>query len=403
VDDGDVETLLDFFRQGRAEGGSFDAGIQLALERLVVDPEFLMRVYREPAGVVPGDIYGLPDLDVASRLSFFLWSSLPDERLLELAEAGRLTDPGVLDAEVARMLADPRAPQALVEGFASQWLNLRLLPEKLADPDKYPDFDDSLLDAFQQETELFVASTIHEDRPVLEMLDADYSFVNERLARFYGIPGIYGSRPRRVTLPDPERRGGLLGQGGIMALTAYPDRTSPVLRGKWLLDNILGANPAPPPTNVDTSLEQGAGATQVGIRERLDRHRTDRLCASCHSIIDPLGFALENFDAVGAWRDVDETGQPVDATGTWPSGVELDGVASLRALLLQYDEQFVRTLTEKLMSYALGRPLDYYDQPTVRRIVRDAEASGYRWSEIVLGIVRSPAFLTRKTHQGDTG
>jgi hypothetical protein len=295
------------------------------------------------------------------------------------------------------MLADPRAIDALVDGFAAQWLNLRLLPEKLADPLKYPDFDDSLLDAFQQETEMFVASNLREDRPIPELLSADYTFVNERLARFYGIPGVYGSRPRRVTLPNPDQRGGLLAHGGLMAITAYPDRTSPVLRGKWLLDNILGANPAPPPANVDTSLDQGRAAEALGIRERLERHREDPLCASCHTLMDPLGFALEEFDAVGAWRDTDETGGPVDNVGTWPSGVELNGVASLRALLLDYDDQFVRTVTEKLMSYALGRPLEYFDQPTVRQIVRDAEAGGYRWSSIVLGITKSPAFLMRRS------
>jgi mono/diheme cytochrome c family protein len=393
----DVEMLLTFFRQGSAEGGSFDAGIQLALERLLVDPEFLLRVYRTPTHTQPGEVYSLADLDVATRLSFFLWGTIPDERLLGLAEQMRLTEPAVLEAEVRRMLADPRAGEAFVEGFASQWLNLRLLPEKLADPDKYPDFDDSLLDAFRQETELLVASTIQEDRPVPELLSADYTFVNERLARFYGIDGVYGSRPRRVPVPDPERRAGILGHGGLMALTAYPDRTSPVLRGKWLLDNILGADPPPPPANVDTSLDQGPGTARMGIRERLDRHRSDRLCMSCHAIIDPLGFALENFDATGQWRDTDETGGPVDATGTLPNGVELDGVASLRELLLSQDEQFVRTVTEKLMSYALGRPLVHSDQPTVRRIVREAEGQQYRWSAIVLGIVRSPAFLSRRS------
>jgi hypothetical protein len=393
----DVATLLQFFRAGSAEGGSFDAGIQLALERLVVDPEFLMRVYRTPEGVVAREVYDLDGFELASRLSFFLWSSIPDEELLSLAEQARLTDPDVLEGQVRRMLADPRAHRALVEGFASQWLNLRLLPEKLADPDRYPDFDDSLLEAFRLETELFVAHGLREDRPVPELLSADYTYANERLARFYGIQGVYGSRPRLIRLPDPARRGGLLGHGGLMAITAYPDRTSPVLRGKWLLDNILGADPPPPPANVDTSLDQDAATASLGIRQRLDRHRSDRLCASCHAIIDPLGFALENFDATGAWRDVDETGVPVDARGTWPSGVELDGVASLRALLLTYDEQFVGTVTEKLMSYALGRPLEYFDQPTVRRIVRDAEPGGYRWSSIVLGIVQSPAFLSRRS------
>ncbi|MCH7857335.1 MAG: DUF1592 domain-containing protein [Gemmatimonadetes bacterium] len=393
----DVEILMEFFRQGRSEGGSFDAGVQLALERLVVDPEFLFRIYLAPSGVEPGDVYDLDAIAVASRLSFFLWSSIPDEPLLELAETGRLTEPSVLEEQVRRMLADPRAIEALVDGFAAQWLNLRLLPDKLADPLKYPDFDDSLLDAFQQETEMFVASNLREDRPITELLSADYTFANERLARFYGIPGVYGSRPRRVTLPNPDQRGGLLAHGGLLAITSYPDRTSPVLRGKWLLDNILGANPPPPPANVDTSLDQGREAEALGIRERLERHREDPLCASCHTLMDPLGFALEEFDAVGAWRDTDETGGPVDNLGTWPSGVELNGVASLRALLLDYDDQFVRTVTEKLMSYALGRPLEYYDQPTVRQIVRDAEAGGYRWSSIILGIAKSPAFLMRRS------
>jgi hypothetical protein len=395
--DQDVEVLLEFFRQGRSEGGSFDAGIQLALERLVVDPEFIFRIYRAPDGVEPGDVYALDDVAVASRLSFFLWSSIPDEILLELAEEGRLTDPVVLEEQVRRMVADPRAIEALVDGFAAQWLNLRLLPEKLADPLKYPDFDDSLLEAFQQETELFVGSNIRDDRPIPELLSADYTYVNERLARFYGIPGVYGSRPRRVTLPNPDQRGGLLAHGGLMAITAYPDRTSPVLRGKWLLDNILGADPPPPPANVDTSLDQGPEAEALGIRERLERHRADPLCASCHTLMDPLGFALEEFDAVGQWRETDERGGPVDNVGTWPSGVELNGVRSLRALLLEYDAQFVGTVTEKLMSYALGRPLEYFDQPTVRQIVRDAEAGGYRWSSIFLGIAKSPAFLMRQS------
>ena len=392
----DVETLLDFFRQGRSGGGSFDAGIQLALERLVVDPEFLLRIYRQPAGVEPGDAYDLDAMDIASRLSFFLWSSIPDETLLELAEQGRLSDLRVVEEQARRMLADPRASHALVEGFAAQWLNLRLLPEKLADPNRYPDFDDSLLDAFRQETELFIASNVREDRPITELLDADYTYVNERLARFYGIPGIYGSRPRRVTLPNPEQRGGILGHGGLMAITAYPDRTSPVLRGKWLLDNILGADSPPPPANVDTNLDESPDVASLSIRERFERHRTEALCASCHSLIDPLGFALENFDATGAWRDVDERGEPIDSRGTLPNGVELDGVGSLRDLLLEYDEQFVRTVTEKLMSYALGRPLEHFDQPTVRRIVREAQEDGYRWSGIVLGIVKSPAFLMRR-------
>ena len=393
----DVDVLLDFFRQGRAQGGSFDSGIQLALERLVVDPEFLVRVSRVPPGVEAHEVYEINGVELASRLSFFLWSSIPDELLLELAEDGRLTNSAVFEQQVRRMLADERAINALVQGFAAQWLNLRLIPEKLADPLKYPDFDESLLDAFRQETEMFIASTIRDDRPITELLSADYTYANERLARFYGIPGVYGSRARRVTLPNPEQRGGLLGHGGLMAITAYPDRTSPVLRGKWLLDNILGADPPPPPANVDTSLDQGAGTAALGIRERLEQHRSDRLCASCHSLLDPLGYALENFDAVGGWRDLDEFGEPVDSRGMWPSGVELGGVAALRSFLLENDEQFVRTVTEKLMSYALGRPLEHFDQPTVRQIVRDAEEGGYRWSSIVTGITQSQAFLMRRS------
>ena len=399
VNNQDVATLMEFFRQGRVEGGSFDAGIQLGLERLVVDPEFLLRIYGEPDISEQGDAYELSDIEVASRLSFFLWSSIPDDDLLGVAEEGHLTDPRVLEEQVQRMLANPRAIDALVDGFVAQWLNLRLLPEKLADPVKYPDFDDSLVDAFEQETKLFVGYAMREDLSIRDLLRADYTFANERLARFYGIPGVYGSRPRKVTLPNPEQRGGLLGHGGLMAITAYPDRTSPVLRGKWLLDNILGADPPPPPANVDTNLEQGAETAAMSIRDRFQRHREDRLCASCHSIIDPLGFALENFDATGAWRDIDERGEPVDTRGTWPSGTELGGVEALRDLLLEYDEQFVRTVTEKLMSYALGRPLNYYDQPTVRQIVRDAEGSGYQWSSIVLGIVKSPAFLMRRSEE----
>ena len=395
--DQDLEVLLQFFRQGRLEGGSFDSGIQLALERLVVDPEFIFRIYPAPTGIERGEVYALDDVTVASRLSFFLWSSIPDEGLLELAEEGRLTDPAVLEEQVRRMLADPRAVDALVDGFAAQWLNLRLLPEKLADPLKYPDFDDSLLEAFQQETEMFIANSLREDRPIPELLSADYTYANERLARFYGIPGVYGSRPRRITLPNPDQRGGLLAHGGLMAITAYPDRTSPVLRGKWLLDNILGADPPPPPANVDTSLDQSADAEALGIRARLEQHRADPLCASCHTLMDPLGFALEEFDAVGQWRVTDERGGPVDNAGTWPSGVELNGVRSLRALLLDYDEQFVGTVTEKLMSYALGRPLEYFDMPTVRQIVRDAEDNDYRWSSIVIGIAKSPAFLMRRS------
>lgn len=401
VSEGDVNALMEFYDIGRVDGGTFEAGVQFALERLLVDPEFLLRLYREPAQTPDPIAVRLTDIELASRLSFFLWSSIPDDSLLDLAEAGRLSDPIELEAQVRRMLSDPRALESLVDNFAAQWLNMRLLSEQVADPDLYPDFDDNLLEAFYQETSLFIGSTITEDRNVLDLLRADYTYVNERLARHYGIPGIYGNRFRRVTLPNPEQRGGILAHGGLMTVTSYPDRTSPVLRGKWLLDNILGAESAPPPANVDTSLDQGQSVAGLPIRERLEQHRQDPVCASCHSIMDPLGFALENFDAVGAWRDVDASGNPIDNIGTWPSGVELNGVASLRALLLEYDEQFVGALTRKLMAYGLGRRLEYFDQPTVRSIVREAASDDYRWSSILLGIVKSPAFMMRRTGIAD--
>ncbi len=390
----DVNTLLDFFQTGRKEGGSFDAGIQFALERLLVDPDFLLRVYRD--NKQSESIYKLSDLEVASRLSFFLWSSIPDERLLDLAERGQLTNPGVLEKEARRMLADPRSTDSIVNNFAAQWLNLRRVEESVVDPEKYPNYDESLLQGFQRETELFVESTLTEDRSLLELLNANYTFVNERLARHYGIPGIYGSRFRRVTLPNPDQRGGLLAQGALLVTTSYPDRTSPVLRGKFLLNNIFGLPIPPPPPGVDTNLtENKPGAAPKSIRERLAQHRTSPTCNNCHSAIDPLGFALENFDVIGGWRTIDESGKPVDATGTTPSGENIQGLSGLRALLLKDPEQFPRTVTEKLMAYALGRRMEYYDHPSIRKIVHDAAAQNYRWSSIIVGIVKSPGFLMR--------
>ena len=397
----DVATLLEFFDEGRQYGESFDAGIQFALERMLLAPSFLVRVYRDPPEASGGQAYHLSDLEVASRLSSFLWSSIPDEVLLDVAENGRLTDTAILEGQVRRMLADPRATQALVNDFAAQWLNVRRVSELLPDPLVYPHFDESLLEAFQRETELFLASTVREDRSILDLLRADYTFVNERLARHYGISGVYGSRFRRVVLPNLEQRGGILGQGGLLALTSYPDRTSPVLRGKWLLDNVMGSPPPAPPANVDTSLEEDSdpAARPASIRERLERHRSEPLCASCHTIIDPLGFGLENFDAIGGWRTVDERGNPVDAVGRMPNGVEVEGLAEVREVLLDQPEKFVRTVTEKLMSYALGRRIEFYDQPAVRQIVRDAAANDYRWSSIILGIVKSPPFLMRASQE----
>ena len=392
----DLETLLSFYHEGRQVRDSFDAGIQFALEYLLSDPDFLLRVSRDPQGTKSGDVYRLSDLEIASRLSFFLWSSIPDEELLELAQTGQLSRPEIREAQISRMLADPRAVEALVDGFAAQWLNVRRVGEVIVDPDVYPTFDESLLDGFRRETELFVGNSLREDLSVLELLTADYTWVNARLARHYGIERIYGSRFRRITLPDPHQRGGLLTQGGLLAATSYPDRTSPVLRGKWLLDNVLGAPAPSPPANVPEFPENERGAAPKSVRERLEQHRSNPVCSACHSTIDPLGFALENFDAIGGWRTSDESGSPIDAVGSWPDGRVLNGFPDLRAMLVDPPEHFGATVTEKLMSYALGRRLDYYDRPAIRRIVREAKADDFRWSSIIKGIVESPTFLMRK-------
>ena len=398
VTDDDLTPLLEFFETGRQTTGRFDDGIQLALERLVVDPDFLLRIHRDPADLSDSQTsYPLSDVELASRLSFFLWSSIPDDALLTAAEAGELSDPMVLERHVRRMLADPRATEALVDDFAAQWLNLRRLGEAVIDPARYPNYDESLLLAFEQETKLFVASTLQEDRSIRELLSADYTFVNERLGRHYEIPGIYGSRFRRVRLSDPAQRGGLLAHGSMLTTTSYPDRTSPVLRGKWLLDNLFGIRVPAPPPGVDTNLETPPGAVPASIRERLAQHRSNPTCASCHSVMDPVGFALENFDVIGGYRETDSTGQPVDASGVTTSGARIEGLSGLRALLLSDREQFPRTVTAKLLAYALGRRLEHFDQPAVRQIVRDAAAEDYRWSALVLGIAKSPAFTMRAT------
>src|SRR5688572_1301711 len=400
VNDADVRTLMTFYDEGRREGGSFETGVQFALERMLIDPDFLLRVYRDPkrsdAGPQP---YRLSDIELAGRVSFFLWSSIPDDELLSLAEKGKLSDPKVLEQQVTRLLADPRSSEALVSDFAAQWLNLRRVGEVVVDPERYPNYDLTLMAAFKRETELFVATTLKEDRSVLELLDADYTFVNEKLARHYGIPGIYGSRFRRVTVPDKSRRGGLLAQGALLSTTSYPDRTSPVLRGKFLLNNIFGLQTPPPPAGVDTNLAPPKpGGPPPTIRERLAEHRSNPTCASCHSVIDPLGFALENFDVIGGWRGVDEAGKPVDATGTTMSGANIEGLTGLRALLLDRRDQFPRTVTEKLLAYALGRKVEHYDRPAIRTIVREAESQDFRWSSLILGIVKSPAFQMRRSH-----
>ena len=395
VTDADLTEVLGFYEAGRQEG-SFEQGIQFALERILTDPEFLFRIESDPKNLAPGEQYQLSDLELASRLSFFLWSSIPDEELLAIAIDGRLQQPEVLEQQVRRMLADPRT-NALTYNFAAQWLRLRNLSGAERGSDDYPDFDENLRESFQKETELFVNSTIQEDRSVADLLGADYTFLNERLARHYGIPGIYGDRFRRVTFPKDAPRGGLLGQGSLLMVTSHPNRTSPVLRGKWLLEAVLGAPPPEPPPNVPDLPDRGEGGKPASVRERLQLHRKNPVCASCHNSIDPMGFALEQFDAIGTWRTVSETGSAIDTSAMMPSGEKFNGVEGLRALLLSRQDQFAQTVTQKLLAYALGRGLEYYDWPAVRKIAQGAAQDNYRWSSIILGIVKSTPFQMRQT------
>jgi hypothetical protein len=394
VDDRDVATLLGFYEAGTAEGG-FEAGIQYALERLLTSPDFLFRIERAPVDLPSETAYAVRDSELASRLSFFLWGSIPDEELLAVAETAALSEPEVLDRQVRRMLADPKA-QSLVQDFAGQWLYLRNMESVHPTPNEFPEFDDSLREALQMETQLFLEHQLREDRSVIELLNADYTFLNERLARHYGIPGVYGSRFRQVSLAGSQRAG-LLGHGSLMTVTSYPNRTSPVLRGKYILENFLGAPPPEPPPNVPTLEEESEDGRALSMREAMERHRANPTCASCHATMDPIGFALENFDAVGAFRQQFEN-QPIDASGSLPDGGEFDGPAGLRDVLLDRSDLFVGTLTQKMMTYALGRGLEYYDMPTVRQIVREAADNDYRWSSIVLGIVRSAPFQMRRSN-----
>ena len=390
----DLDVLLEFYTEGHAEGG-FDAGIELGLRRLLASPEFLFRIERDPAGLEPGTPYRISDLELASRLSFFLWSSVPDDELLGAAIDGSLHRPDVLEAQARRMLADPRA-HALVENFAGQWLYLRNIPALTPDEDRFPDFGEALRQAFRRETELFFESILREDRSVLEFLDADYTFVNERLARHYDIPNIYGSHFRRITLPDDTRRG-LLGQGSILAATAYPTRTSPVLRGKWVLENLLGTPPPLPPPNVPSLEETTEAGQTLSMREAMEQHRANPVCASCHRLMDPPGFALEEFDAVGRFRTRDESNAPIDASGVFPDGTAFEGVAGLRTALLARPNLFVTTLTEKLLTYAVGRGVGYQDAPAIRAITREAARDAHRFSSLILGVVKSPPFQMRRT------
>jgi hypothetical protein len=389
VADSDLQPLLAFYREGR-KNGSFDSGIERALRLILSNPQFLFRFERDPAGLVPGSSYRIGDVELASRLSFFLWSSIPDEELLNAAVDGKLKDPAELDRQVKRMLADPRSA-SLVTNFSSQWLFLRNLRAVTPDPRLFPDFDDNLRQSMLRETELFVDSVIREDGSILDFLNGDYTFINERLARHYGIPNIYGSRFRRVRIEDPARRG-LLGQAGILAVTSYATRTSPVLRGKWILTNILGTPPPIPPPNTPPLKENAEGGHPMTVRERMEEHRRSPACAGCHAAMDPLGFALENFDAVGQWRSKGEDGTHIDASGVLPDGTNVDGPAGLRNALLARPDQFASALAEKLLTFALGRGLDYHDAPAVRGIAAQAAAGDYRFSSLVLGIVRSTPF-----------
>ena len=392
VTDDDLDVLHAFYGEGRRAGG-FEGGVQRAIESLLVDPEFLFRIERDPEDAEPGSPYRLSDVELASRLSFFLWSSIPDDELLDAAEAGRLRNPAVLEQQVRRMLADERS-RVLVDSFAAQWLHLRRMRTVAPDVQAFPGFDDNLRDALVRETELFVESQIRGDRSVVDLLTADYTFANGRLARHYGIPGVYGSRFRRVALGDGARRG-LLGHGSILTVTSLATRTSPVVRGKWVLENILGTPPPPPPPDVPDLPEREAGEAPRSLRARLEAHRENPVCSACHARMDPLGFALEHFDAVGKWRDA-EGGVPVDASGALPDGTTFDGLPGLRDVLLARQDEFVTTVAEKLLTYALGRGIEHYDRPAIRAIVREAAADGYRWSSLVLGVARSLPFQMRR-------
>jgi hypothetical protein len=393
--DKDVQTLLGFYREGRETGG-FDTGIELALRRALVSSKFLFRVEHDPVNEAPGAVHRISDLELASRLSFFLWSSIPDEKLLDVAGLGKLGDPVVLEQQVRRMLDDPRA-ESLVANFAGQWLYLRNIQKVVPDPEAFPEFDENLRQAFQTETDLFLESMLREDRSVLDLLNADYTFLNERLARHYGIPNIYGSQFRRVTLADENRRG-LIGQGSILTVTSYASRTSPTLRGKWLLDNILGSPPPAPPNNVPSLPERGQDGKVLTVRQLMEQHRANPACAGCHAQMDPLGFALENFDAIGRWRTTSGAAKaPIDASGVLPDGAKFNGPAELRKILLDRREEFARTVAAKLVTYALGRGIEYYDAPAVRKIVREAAPGEYRWSALILGVVKSTPFQMRRS------
>jgi hypothetical protein len=399
VNDNDLETLIGFYQLGR-NGGNFEMGIEAAIQRILASPEFIFRFEPDPSNATSDQPYRISDLELASRLSFFLWSSIPDEQLLTVASQGKLKDPVVLEQQVRRMLADKKS-ETLVTNFADQWLYLRNLKNIQPDFQTFPDFDDNLRQAMKRETELFFGSIISDNRSVMDLLNADYTFVNERLARHYGIPNIYGTDFRRVAITDENRRG-LLGQGSILTVTSMPNRTSPVNRGKWILTNLLGNPPNPPPPNVPVLKDNEAGAKKLSLRERMEAHRADSTCAGCHKVMDPLGFSLENFDAVGRWR-INDDGSPIDPSGTLFNGAKVNGPVALRNMLLANPDVFAKVLTEKLMTYALGRGVEYTDMPTVREILSEAGKNDYRFASIVLGIVKSTPFEMKEKAVGQVG
>ncbi|MDX1499664.1 MAG: DUF1592 domain-containing protein [Woeseiaceae bacterium] len=395
----ELAELMDFYRQGADDG--FEQGIGMAIERILAGPEFLFLVIEPPGDAIPGDVFPISDMELATQLALFLWRSIPDAELVALAESGKLSEPGVLEAQVRRMLDDPRS-DTLVTSFAAQWLTLGRLNAMQPNTDLFPYFDDNLRDAFRKETELFFDYVLRNDRPLLELLDADYTFVNDRLARHYGIPDIYGSHFRRVALPD-ERRGGLLGQGSILTVTSYPNRTAPTIRGKWILENVLGSPPPPPPPNVPSLRQTNDEGRVLNMREQMELHRANPVCASCHKPMDPLGFALENFDAIGHWRTVDAaSGATIDASGALPDGTPFTGLAELREVLAEKRrEDFVLTTIERLMTYALGRGVDHRDAPVMRAVMRETAADDHRLSSIITAIVKSTPFSMRRIPDHD--
>ncbi len=393
IDKDTLGVFMEFYDRGRAGNAGFESGIESALQFILASPEFLFRFEPDPPKAAPNAVYRLDDLALASRLSFFLWSSIPDDQLLTVAAQGKLKDPAILEQQVKRMLADARS-RSLIANFAEQWLHLRNLKNSSPDLQAFPDFDDNLRQAMKEETTLLFDSIMREDRGVLDLLNADYTFVNERLARHYGIPNVYGSQFRRVRVPNEARRG-LLGQASILTVTSYPNRTSPVERGKWILTNLLGVPPQPPPPNVPPLQDSSSDGRVLSLRERMEKHRANPVCAGCHKQMDPIGFALENFDGVGHWRTT-EDGAKIDPSGTLFNGAGINGVTGLRQALIAQPEIFTGVMTEKMLTYALGRGSEYYDMPAVRKIVQDGRNKDFRFSSIVLGIVKSAPFQMRE-------